>query len=118
MGSECNPIKPHYDISLSKRTRKPLNPPKEAEFSEKESPRQCAKCKSLKELIKERSSLGQHFKKEKQLQIVVKQHEENLEEVKFKQLVSRYTCFLSRLIKIKRDPRLGSRKKPALQLAM
>ncbi|GFY92118.1 hypothetical protein Acr_08g0005140 [Actinidia rufa] len=125
MGSDqCNPIKPHYDITLSKRTRKSLNPPTESDTLETESPKKCANeeeesdHKSLKELIKERSSLGKHFTEETQLQIVVKQREEDLEGVKFKSLVRRYTRVLSRLIKVKRDPHLGSRNKPALRLTM
>ncbi|KAK2988071.1 hypothetical protein RJ640_002012 [Escallonia rubra] len=45
MGSECNPSKPRYDITMSKRTRKPSSLGKEAGwcplkscFSDKESP--------------------------------------------------------------------------------
>ncbi|XP_028086117.1 histone H3.v1-like [Camellia sinensis] len=122
MGSEYNPSKPpHYDINLSKRTRKPLNlhmeadqsPEKTSSFSpEKENPKksdgvneeegegeekeeeeeeeeksikdQNDHHKSLKQLIKGRSPLGQHFTEEKQqqqqLQMVVKQqHDEDLD---------------------------------------
>ncbi|CAL5380701.1 unnamed protein product [Camellia sinensis] len=159
MGSEYNPSKPpHYDINLSKRTRKPLNlhmeadqsPEKTSSFSpEKENPKksdgvneeegegeeeeeeeksikdQNDHHKSLKQLIKGRSPLGQHFTEEKQqqqqLQMVVKQqHDEDLDgsSMKCKRLVSHYARVLSRLIKVKRDPRSGSRKKPVLRLTM
>ncbi|KAA8515738.1 hypothetical protein F0562_018651 [Nyssa sinensis] len=121
MGSEYNPSKPHYNISMSKRTRKPLNLGKEANGNpledcslEKESFEKdiegveeksgneegeeiISDHKSLKQLMingdgegsKGRSSLGQHFTKEeeKQLQVVVKQHEESLDGVKFKRMI-------------------------------
>ncbi|KAH7864456.1 hypothetical protein Vadar_029771 [Vaccinium darrowii] len=138
MGSESsNPYKPAYDISMSKRTRKPLNlqteadpiPPKDSS-PEKENPTKAIKKeeeksssegeesdhKSLKQLIKSRSPLGQHFTEEKQLPLVVRQHEEDLNGVKFKGLVSRYAKVLSRLIKIKRGSHLKSGKKPTLRL--
>uniref|UniRef100_A0A5B7C0S7 Uncharacterized protein n=1 Tax=Davidia involucrata TaxID=16924 RepID=A0A5B7C0S7_DAVIN len=129
MGSEYNPSKPHYNISMSKRTRKPQE--NQIPLEEKESPP-----KDVNELVEEndhrslkqlmikgdgegRSSLGQHFtEEEKQLQVVVKQHEESLDGVKFKRLVSRYARVLSHLIKIKGGPPLGSRKKPVLRLSM
>ncbi|KAF3964666.1 hypothetical protein CMV_011076 [Castanea mollissima] len=78
--------------------------------------------KSLKQLIKSRNSLSQHFTaEEKQLQIVPKQQKEegvHDDGVKLKKMVSRYAKFLSRLIKVKRDlPKGGeSRKKPLLLL--
>ncbi|KAL6981577.1 hypothetical protein U1Q18_023203 [Sarracenia purpurea var. burkii] len=123
MGSQSNPSKPHYDINMSKRTRKTLNLGKEADQSyrkvpspEKESPTNGVNEEeksstegeesdhqkmSLKQLIKgKRSSLGQHFTEEKQLPLVVKPREEGLDGVKFKKLVSRYAGVLGRLIKI------------------
>ncbi|XP_059654304.1 uncharacterized protein LOC132301027 [Cornus florida] len=139
MGSECNPTKPHYDITMSKRTRRRLDLEKEANLqismnSEKGSDCQESVCKvedksanegeendhkSLKQLIKT-TSLGEHFtEEEKQLQIVVKQEEDGIDGVKFKRMVSRYAKILSHLIKLKKkDPHLGSRKKPVLQLKM
>ncbi|KAM7508956.1 hypothetical protein LguiA_019409 [Lonicera macranthoides] len=64
--------------------------------------------KSLKQLIEGRSSLGKHFtQEEKQLQVVVKQHEETLDGMK----LGKMARFLSRLIKIKK-------KKKVLQLTM
>ena len=136
MGSECNfsPQTPHYDIKMSKRTRKPLNLKGEAnqwatsscsfegkgtqEEEENEEDKRSKKIdeeqendhkKSLKQLIEGRSSLGKHFtEEEKQLHhVVVKQHEESLDGLK----LGKMARFLSRLIKIKR-------KKKVLQLTM
>ncbi|XAR63376.1 hypothetical protein NMG60_11023289 [Bertholletia excelsa] len=119
MGSEWNPRKSHYDISMSRRTRKPLNLEKEADEGEDGEEGRIPKergdsdHKSLKQLmVKERSTLDAHFTEEKQrLQVVVKQHEEDLDGVNFKRLVSRYSRVLRRLIKVKREPHLGSGKK-------
>lgn len=138
MGSERSiPNKPPYDITMSKRTRKPLNLQTEADpilpkaaspekeiltkAIKKEEERSSSEGeesdhKSLKQLIKTRSPLGQHFTEEKQLQLVVKHQEEDLNGVKFKGLVSRYARVLSRLIKIKRDSHLRPGKKPTLRL--
>ncbi|KAG5538962.1 hypothetical protein RHGRI_019494 [Rhododendron griersonianum] len=109
MGSERgNPNKPPYDITLSKRTRKPLNLQTEADpilpkaaspekeiltkAIKKEEERSSSEGeesdhKSLKQLIKNRSPLGQHFTEEKQLPLVVKHQEEDLNGVKLKGLV-------------------------------
>lgn len=138
MGSERgNPNKPPYDITMSKRTRKPLNLQMEAdpilpkaasleneiltkaikkEEEKSSSEGEESDHKSLKQLIKTRSPLGQHFTEDKQLQLVVKHQEEDLNGVKFKGLVSRYARVLSRLIKIKRDSHLRPGKKPTLRL--
>ncbi|KAF8398556.1 hypothetical protein HHK36_017487 [Tetracentron sinense] len=66
------------------------------------------------------NSLGHHFTEEKQqLQLVIKQQGDGVAEgKKLSGMVSRYVKVLSHLIKVKRDPRLGSRKKPLLQLTM
>lgn len=140
MGNERgNPNKSSYDITMSKRTRKPLNlqaeadlvPPK-ASSSEKEISTKAIKKeeeesssegeesdhKSLEQLIKIRSPLGQHFTEEKQLPLVVKHQEEGLNGLKFKGLVSRYTRVLSRLIKIKRDSHLRPGKNPTLRMTL
>ncbi|XVF23094.1 hypothetical protein REPUB_Repub13aG0008400 [Reevesia pubescens] len=158
MGSECNPSKRHYDITMSKRTRKPLNlqeanyhqnnhtiasskwdimfdqrSPRKGDHEEEESDR-----KSLKQLIngvdentKEMSSseemnrsgcrnstsLSHHFtEEEKQLQLVKKQQQDN-GVIKLKGMMSRYAKVLSHLVKVKREPRIGSRKK-LLRLTM
>lgn len=135
MGSEGgNPNKPRYDITMSKRTRKPLNLQTEADLIlpkaasleneiltkaiKKEEEKSSSEGeesdhKSLQQLIKTRSPLGQHFTEEKQLPLVVKHQEERL---KFKGLVSQYARVLSRLIKIKRDSHLKPGKKPTLRL--
>ncbi|KAF7137414.1 hypothetical protein RHSIM_Rhsim07G0049100 [Rhododendron simsii] len=107
MGSEGgNPNKPRYDITMSKRTRKPVNLQTEAdqilpkaaslenevltkaikkEEEKSSSEGEESDHKSLQQLIKTRSPLGQHFTEEKQLPLVVKHQEERL---KFKGLVS------------------------------
>ena len=70
---------------------------------------------SLKQLIKSRSSLGQHFtEEEKQLQLVTKQQQEGVQGLKLKRMVIRYAKVLSHLIKAKGD----SQKKPILLLKM
>ncbi|XP_022714635.1 uncharacterized protein LOC111274325 [Durio zibethinus] len=144
MDSECNPSnKRHYDITMSKRTRKPLNlqetnhtnasskwdqiTPRKGDHEEEESDR-----KSLKQLIKGDSnakdttrsecrssnSLGHHFTEEpKQLQQLVKKHQQD-NGVKLKGLMSRYAKVLSLLVKVKREPSIGSRKKHLLRLTM
>ncbi|KAL6326985.1 hypothetical protein AAG906_012669 [Vitis piasezkii] len=149
MGNDVrrNSSKRHYDITMSRRTRKALN----LEESKKEIPlkgdghegekRNTTEKggehdndhkKSLKQLIhgdgnvkvilgeenKCRSSLGQHFTEDKQLQLVVKQQEEVMVGVKPKGSVSHYIKVLSHLIKVKQDSRLPSRKKPIIALTM
>ena len=143
MESDYNSTKRHYDITMSKRTRRPANssqiysapispcqdipaPGKAVvnELGEDESSSHSEESdrKSLKQLINSRSSLSQHFTaEENQLQIVTKQQKEegvHDDGVKLKKMVSRYAKFLSRLIKVKRDlPKGGeSRKKPLLLL--
>lgn len=117
MKNESNiPRKHHYDISMSKRTRKtPLNIKEETVKSlehpihstEKEEDDEK---KSLKQLIEGRgTSLGHHFtEEEKQLQMVVKQPENG---VNFKQMVSRYAKVLSHMIKLKRKKSAAYRLK-------
>ncbi|KAL6964841.1 hypothetical protein U1Q18_035896 [Sarracenia purpurea var. burkii] len=189
MRSDCNPSKPHYDLSMSKRTRKPLNLEREADdktaqitlkpsslereaddqmaqitlkqgsldieagdqmaqipikprYLERESPTdhginkeekedekeeeeeeeeksshegEDSGHKSLKQLIKGRNSLEEHFTEEEQkLQLVVKRQHR----VDFKKLVSRCSRVLSRLIEVKREPRVGYRNKPTLRFTM
>lgn len=143
MESDYKSSKRHYDITMSKRTRRPTNsnqiysapispcqdipPPGKAvvnEFGEDENSSHSEESdrKSLKQLIKSRNSLSQHFTaEEKQLQIVPKQQKEegaHDDGVKLKKMVTRYAKFLSRLIKVKRDlPKGGeSRKQPLLSL--
>ncbi|KAJ4711719.1 Protein phosphatase Slingshot 1 like [Melia azedarach] len=143
MRSECNnPSKHRYDITMSKRTRKPLNledsyynnPLKgEESYSTKVGEGKEEDRKSLKQLIngnekskvntdeesRGKNSLGEHFtEEEKQLQLVKTQQQNSVEGVKLKGMVNRYVKVLSHLIKMKRDPRIGSRKKHVLQLTM
>ncbi|KAK6263649.1 hypothetical protein QQP08_020255 [Theobroma cacao] len=158
MGSHCNPSKRHYDITLSKRTRKPLdlqeangtsniasskwdNPlkifPRKAaddDDDDEDEGEESSDHKSLKQLINGdggeaeetscrlsgRSSLGQHFnQEEKQLQLVKKNQQDGVYGgVKLKGMMSRYAKVLSRLVKAKREPRLGSNKKHLLRLTM
>ncbi|XP_059434973.1 uncharacterized protein LOC132167941 [Corylus avellana] len=135
MGSCCNESKHHYDISMSKRTRRPSKvqdaDQNSATASDTDAPvkgdescpstvlvgeaEESDRKKSLKQLIKSRSSLGQHFtEEEKQLQLVTKQQQEGVQGLKLKRMVIRYAKVLSHLIKAKGD----SRKKPVLLLKM
>ncbi|CDP07658.1 unnamed protein product [Coffea canephora] len=124
MGSESKPNKFHYDLSMSKRTRRSLNLVEDdhdqgsfqAWHGEEESSENDQK-KSLKQLIGGRS-LSQHFSQEEpQLQLVVKQHDqEGLSGLKFTRMVSRYAKALSHLIKLKRKQQMGLYKKPVLPL--
>ncbi|PHU09117.1 hypothetical protein BC332_20977 [Capsicum chinense] len=118
MENECNifPRKLHYDISMSKRTRKKLvnanvNVEQEEKgvISNKEKEEDDDK-RSLKQLIEGRgTSLGHHFtEEERQLQMVVKPPENGM---KFKQMVSRYAKVLSHMIKLKRKKPAGYRLK-------
>ncbi|XP_039004554.1 uncharacterized protein LOC120131693 [Hibiscus syriacus] len=121
-GSECNRSKPHFDITLSKRTRKPLNnQPQQPNTNDKESENEDRR--SLKQLINGdeanggTASLGRHFsEEEQQLQLVKKNQQYNNDGVKLKGMMSRYAKVLSHLIKVKRGPGLGSKKKHLLRL--
>ncbi|XP_044466587.1 uncharacterized protein LOC123196597 [Mangifera indica] len=132
MGSEGNlTTKPRFDITMSKRTRKPVfhddpatmeNPCKVGVHHVEEKNNDH---KSLKQLIngdksKSRNSLGEHFTEEeeeeegKQLQLVKLQQQKG---VKLKRMVNRYVQVLSQLIKVKRDPStVRSTKKPLLRI--
>ncbi|MBA0753798.1 hypothetical protein Gogos_021875 [Gossypium gossypioides] len=142
MGSECNQSKPRYDITMSKRTRKAnaiahedLNhsnstfagsyisePRKRDDEQEEEKESENEDRKSLKQLINgdetaSTSSLGRRFSEEEEqrLQLVKKQqHYGN--GVKLKGMMSRYAKVLSHLVKVKREPSLGSKKKQLLRL--
>ncbi|EXB75448.1 hypothetical protein L484_002670 [Morus notabilis] len=139
MGGDKRP----YDITMSRRTRRPPKvrdanenspwdcPPRDVAHESEENDR-----KSLKELIdgdektkavsggdeggKGRSSLGQHFTEgEKQLQIVGVQQKESLHGLKLKKMVSRYAKVLGYLMKKNRDPSLrDSKKKPIPKLIL
>ncbi|EEF50245.1 conserved hypothetical protein [Ricinus communis] len=125
----CDPSKPRYDITMSKRTRKPptllgAKYIKEEDFLAKRD----SDHKSLKQLINgninieeikgnvSRSSPEQHFlEEEKQLQLVTRKHK------KLKGMMGHYVRVLTQLINLKRDSdpsNSGSQKKPILRLAM
>ncbi|KAJ9158672.1 hypothetical protein P3X46_024236 [Hevea brasiliensis] len=140
MGSECNPTSKHrYDITMSKRTRKPFNLP-EAKVNdhtrssqEKDQAGDSSQRRSLKQLMingniniegtnnkgnpsdesksKLRSSLGQHFSDEEkqQLQLVTKQKQEIMQGAKLKGMMGRYVKVLSHLIKAKRESSSSTR---------
>ncbi|KAA0058672.1 uncharacterized protein E5676_scaffold459G001280 [Cucumis melo var. makuwa] len=136
MGSESISHKQHYDISMSKRTRKPAKIQDELQnFTSKDDGLSIIDKgdrsesnndhKSLKQLIsgegkaetrldegnRERNSLGQHFSKEEinNLQIVKKQHQDGLQGVKLKKVVGK---FLRNLIKGGGDHQHQLMKKP------
>ncbi|GMN64136.1 hypothetical protein TIFTF001_033223 [Ficus carica] len=138
MGSD----KRRYDITMSRRTRRPLKVRDKNENSPSECPLRGAAQegeesndrKSLRQLFdgdgktkavsggdeggKERSSLRQHFTEgEKQLQLVGVQQKEDLNGLKLKTMVNRYAKVLNYLMKKNRDPSLrNSKKKPTPKL--
>ncbi|XWS20711.1 hypothetical protein CRYUN_Cryun31cG0126200 [Craigia yunnanensis] len=130
MGSECSPSKRHYDITMSRRTRKPMklqdiNPLKEELESDRKSLNQLingdenAKAELSRSGSRRSSSttsLSHHFtEEEKQLQLVKKNHQQDNNGVKLKGMMK----VLSHLMKMKPVPQpLGSRKKHPLQLTM
>ncbi|OVA06354.1 hypothetical protein BVC80_8883g27 [Macleaya cordata] len=155
MGSEFNPYKRRYDLSMSKRTRKPSK--HEGTSQLKSTGSSTGRLgntdhKSLRELINGgsgeekmaidkkqnvklienegegkcapenggRNSLRYYLKEqEEDLQLVsTKQQGEGMKGVKLGGMVSRYVKVLNHLIKVQRDPCLGSRKKPVLRLTM
>ncbi|XP_039052582.1 uncharacterized protein LOC120194316 [Hibiscus syriacus] len=110
----------HFDITLSRRTRKPLNDPQPPKSNDKESENEDHK--SLKQLINgdetggNKTSMGRHFSEEEQhLQLVKKNHNYN-NGIKLKGMLSRYAKVLSHLVKVKREPSLGAKKKHLLRL--
>ncbi|XP_076911192.1 uncharacterized protein LOC143569089 [Bidens hawaiensis] len=126
MGGESNPNKPHYDITLSRRTRRPRFGEKvsalkvEDKQGDEENEEEKIKIKFIdvfggKDDDEEcKNSLGGHFTKEdKQRQLVVKR-EKGHDGVNLKKMVSRCAKMWGHMIKIKG----GSRKKRVLQLTM
>lgn len=111
MGSEGKMNKPHYNISMSRRTRKPVNLKIERESSdERERERKIQHQKSLKQLIEGRCSLAEHFRSEEEdhhhrhhHHHVALRHfdQDGFDGVKFKRMVRDYArVFLNRLIKV------------------
>ncbi|KAI4323325.1 hypothetical protein L6164_022940 [Bauhinia variegata] len=143
MDSESPTYQRRYDLTMSRRTRKPLQflqakekpitvsvPTLEDLLQVKEGEN---RHKSLKQLIngddkekelgqeaKGRNSLSQIFnQEEKHLQLVKRQQQGGLQGLKFKKLVHRFTKVLSHLMKAKHDPHIGeSVKKPMFKLPM
>lgn len=135
MGNESKPNKPHYDITMSRRTRRlqsrtlfgeKVSALKEEDDQQVEEENEAEKRKNklieffgLKEEEEEeeeecKSSLGEHFTEEdKQHQLVVK-HEKGHDGMNLKKMVSRCAKVWGNLIKIKG----ASRKKRVLQLTM
>nr|GEV45978.1 hypothetical protein [Tanacetum cinerariifolium] len=137
MGNESNPNKPHYDISMSRRTRRaqsralfgekvsalPLKVDEddkkvEQEIEEEKIKNQFIEFFREKEEDEEesRSSLGARFTeedKQDQHQLVVK-HEKGHDGASLKKMVRRCAKVWGNMIKIKG----GSRKKRVLQLTM
>ncbi|XP_022723514.1 uncharacterized protein LOC111280418 [Durio zibethinus] len=145
MGSECNPSnKLHYDITMSKRTRKPLNlqekaihqnshttasifdqsSPSKGDHHEEELE---SDRKSLKQLINGdekaisrsgsscRSSTSLgHHFTEEEKQLQLVKKNQQDNGLKLKGMMSRYAKVLSHLVKLKRE----SRKKHLLRLTM
>ncbi|KAI4333222.1 hypothetical protein L6164_018058 [Bauhinia variegata] len=134
-------VKRRFDITMSKRTRKPFQflqakeKPVPAGESTVENLDQVKEGenghKSLKQLIngddKEkmevggespgRNSLGQHFNEEEKHLQLVKRQQGSQQGLKFKKLLRGYTKVLSHLMKAKRDPHIGeSGKKPMIKL--
>ncbi|WCJ19039.1 hypothetical protein M5689_001350 [Euphorbia peplus] len=103
--------KQHYDISMSKRTRKPLNLSGDYENGEEEGYN--GEGKSLKQLIlngkseeinRGRNSLEQHFtEEEKELQVVRINKKQGVEIIKLKGMMGHCFKVLKHLIKLKHD---------------
>ncbi|KAF2605332.1 hypothetical protein F2Q70_00025302 [Brassica cretica] len=133
MGSEViNPIKPRFDLSMSRRTRKPWSSSLVSEMQHQDLSTQSAQPdiekeqdkdleidrKSLNNLmrseqepneeadVKNKNSLGQHFGEDEgikqTMQLVVKK-QGGESGVKFKGMMGRYVKVLSGLMKAKRD---------------
>ncbi|KAI3826896.1 hypothetical protein L1987_00956 [Smallanthus sonchifolius] len=128
MVGESKPNKPHYDITMSRRTRRArmlfgekVSALKvEDKQVDEENEEEKRKMKFIdifggkQEEDECKNSLGGHFTEEdKERQLVVK-HEKGLDGVSLKKMVSRCAKMWGHMIKIKG----GSRKKRVLQLTM
>ncbi|XP_077226175.1 uncharacterized protein LOC143859336 [Tasmannia lanceolata] len=139
MGSECNLSRRHYDLSMSKRTRKPtgetIRSPDQNGDQESMVPSTWVEGKdngldrrSLKELMegevrekhgeaKQCNSLAHHFIEEEKHLPLAKKQGDCLEGAKLTGMVNRYVKVLNHLIKVKRDSSLGSRKRAMIRLS-
>ncbi|KAL2251335.1 uncharacterized protein LOC105173783 [Sesamum indicum] len=144
MGSEgrTNPTKPHYNISMSRRTRRPIInnlkiEPQESLDELKKDGRLIIRSDkisitqqkfSLKQLIEGRCSLAQHFREEEgsEKDMVVRSgdHDHDHDQdgfggVKWKRsMVGNYGRVLRRLIKVKQESYFRAWWKPALSLKL
>lgn len=135
MGSEgeTESRKPHYDISMSRRTRKPQNL-KQKSFEERENEELMMgreNQKSLKQLIQGRCSLEQHFREEEAEEKEKEKEEEEEEKQQSvvvrppdldgdgrlrlkKTMIKNYAQIMSRMIKVKQESYVRSWRKSAV----
>ncbi|KAL3615406.1 hypothetical protein CASFOL_041067 [Castilleja foliolosa] len=124
MGSQCktNTDKPHYNISMSKRTRKPHNPRIESFEDNKDCTKNIQDEKViLKRLTKGRCSLAQCFKEEEgnQQEVIIRpscddDDDDRFHEMKSKNFAKNYAkFFLSHLIKVNQESYFRSWRKAA-----
>ncbi|XP_039131392.1 uncharacterized protein LOC120267774 [Dioscorea cayenensis subsp. rotundata] len=117
MSTECEPKKRRYDLSMSRRTRKPFScTAKETELQKISDGENRV---SLKELMNEGNEGGKAkenatFEMKKNMSIVVRQGEAG-EGGKMSGIMSRYTKILSHLIKAKRETKKRANVKLFLQ---
>lgn len=112
MGETMESKKPHHNISMSRRTRKPqsvnMEQKKSHEYEEREK---SENQKSLKQFMAGRCSLAQHFREEeaeekkKKVAVVVRPPDEDGDErLRSKKSMGRnYAQLLRHLIKVKQD---------------
>lgn len=123
--SETESQKPRYNISMSRRTRKPQNLNQKS-FEERESELAMRRenQKSLKQLIEGRCSLAQHFREEENFQqiVVVKPPDQDVDHdqrLRSKRSMMRnYGEVLSHLIKVKQESYIRSWRKSAISLKL
>lgn len=116
-GSEgqTNTQKLHYNISMSRRTRKAQNPKNGDECTKKE--RNFEEQKSLKQLIEGRNTLAQHFREEEKEQSLIVKPPDDDHGLK-RSMVRDYVKVLSHMIKVKQESYIRSWRKPALSLKL
>ncbi|KAH6767616.1 hypothetical protein C2S52_018599 [Perilla frutescens var. hirtella] len=121
--------KSHYNISMSRRTRKPhqhLSMEKEQSFEERENEVMMRRenQKSLKQLIEGRCSLAQHFREEEEIKhqsLVVRppDHLDGDERLRLKRSMMRnYAQVLSHLLKVKQESYFRSWRKSAISFKL
>lgn len=119
MGSEGAPKtqKLHYNISMSRRTRKAQNLNNEEREGREENAQEQ---KSLKQLIEGRSTLAQHFREEeiKEQSLVVNVKAPDDDHGLKRSMVRDYVKILSHMIKVKQESYIRSWRKPAVSLKL